>query len=203
MTENGPGAGFALSITKAEINELPLFRFEGPIHVVDNDASARQAIKKLKKEKVLGFDTESRPAFKKGDRFLPSLVQFATREEAYLFQISKFEGIDGLAALFEKKKPLKVGVALHDDIRRLKEIAPFEDKGFFEIAELTRQLDITNTGLRSLAGILLGHRISKSAQVSNWAKSKLTASQLVYAATDAWVSLLLYERAMELVKAQG
>ncbi|MBC2596148.1 3'-5' exonuclease domain-containing protein 2 [Ruficoccus amylovorans] len=192
---------YATSISKSEINDLPLFRYEGTIHLIDNEAEARKAVKILKKEQVLGFDTESRPSFRKGDHYLPSLVQFASATEVYLFQIGQFDGIGVLSPIFGSKSIAKVGVALHDDVRRLQEIAPFKDRGFVEIATMTKQLGINNTGLRSLAAILLGFRISKGAQVSNWARSNLSHSQLVYAATDAWVSRLLYEKAQSL--AQG
>jgi ribonuclease D len=196
-------APVAASITKAEINDLPLFRYEGPIHLISDGDEARRAVKILKKEPVLGFDTESRPSFRKGDHYLPSLVQFASRTEVYLFQIGQFDGIEALSPLLSSKSVAKVGVALHDDVRRLKEIAPYKDRGFVEVATMTKQLGITNTGLRSLAGILLGFRISKGAQVSNWARTKLTRSQLIYAATDAWVSRMLYEKAEELLKSSG
>ncbi len=194
---------YATSITKAEINDLPLFRYEGTIHLIDNAEEARKAVKILKNEPVLGFDTESRPSFRKGDHFLPSLVQFATVEEVYLFQIGQFDGIEVLKPVLSSKSVAKVGVALHDDVRRLQEIAPYKDRGFVEIATMTKQLGIKNTGLRSLAGILLDFRISKGAQVSNWARTKLTRSQLTYAATDAWVSRMLYEAASELVETYG
>jgi len=194
---------YAKSITKAEINDLPLFRYEGPIRLISTRQQAIEAVETLKQESVLGFDTESRPAFKKGDNFLPSLVQFATASEAYLFQIGQFEeGIECLKPLLEDPDIAKVGVALHDDIRRLKEIAPYEDRGFVEISDMTKQLDITNTGLRSLSGILLGCRISKSSQVSNWARAQLTKNQLIYAATDAWVSRLLYQKVLPLLEEQ-
>ncbi|MEM8549230.1 MAG: 3'-5' exonuclease [Verrucomicrobiota bacterium] len=185
-----------VSITKAEINDLPLFRYEGDIHVVRTMEEARQVVSTLVQQPVLGFDTESRPAFKKGEHYLPSLVQFADHQATYLFQIGLFDGIEALKPILSSPEIKKVGVALHDDIKRLKKIAPFEDRGFVEITHLTRQLSITNTGLRSLAGILLGHRISKSAQVSNWAREKLAPNQLTYAATDAWVSRLLYEKSL-------
>ncbi len=192
---------YAKKITKAEINDLPLFRYEGPIRLINTPEQARKAVDELRQESVLGFDTESRPAFKKGDNFLPSLVQFANADEAFLFQIGQFEeGMDCLKPLLEDPSIAKVGVALHDDIRRLKEISPYEDRGFVEISDLTKQLEITNTGLRSLAGIFLGHRISKSSQVSNWARAELTKNQLVYAATDAWVSRLLYEKVLPLLE---
>ncbi|QYY36896.1 3'-5' exonuclease [Ruficoccus sp. ZRK36] len=190
---------YATSITKAEINELPLYRYEGMIHLINTDEDARRAVKILKKEPVLGFDTESRPSFRKGDHYLPSLVQFASATEVYLFQIGQFDGMEAIKPLLSSKSIAKVGVALHDDVKRLQEITPYKDRNFVEIATMTKQLEITNTGLRSLAAILLGFRISKGAQVSNWARQNLSRSQLTYAATDAWVSRLLYEKAAALV----
>lgn len=149
----------------------------------------------LLKESTLGFDTESRPSFKKGESYLPSLVQFATDSAVYLFQINRLNGIEGIKPVLESTEIKKVGVAIHDDIRKLNEISPYEAGGFFDISTCTKRLNIANTGLRSLAALFLKIRISKGAQVSNWAKKNLNNNQIVYAATDAWVSRELYLRA--------
>ncbi|MGF1482983.1 MAG: 3'-5' exonuclease [Opitutales bacterium] len=182
------------SISKQEINVLPLMRYHGSYELVDTLEKLEAALEQLSGETLLGFDTESRPSFRKGENHPVSLVQLAGSEKVYLFQIRRVEESPRLAELFNNSKIVKAGVAIRDDIRKLQELFPFDEAGFCEIAELTRPLSISNTGLRSLAAIFLGFRISKNAQVSNWARRDLTRNQQVYAATDAWVSRQLYLR---------
>lgn len=187
-----PPFNLSLNITKEEINRLPLGRFEGAIHIITTPASAKAAVKRLMEVEVLGFDTESRPAFKKGENYDPSVVQFATNYEAYLFQVKRIGGLAPIKPLLESESPAKVGVALRDDIKRLQAIERYKPAGFVEISDISRRLGIEKTGLRSLIGMFLGVRISKSAQVSNWARRTLSHKQIVYAATDAWMSRRLY-----------
>ena len=164
----------------------------GAITVVESPEDAQAAVKKLQQERVLGFDTETKPSFKRGISYLPSLVQLAGSDHVYLFRLDDCGGIPPLFPLFRSAKILKAGVAVRDDIRFLKDRAPFKDAGFIEISEYTRRAGIENTGLRALAAHFLGIRISKGAQVSNWANKKLTQQQIVYAATDAWISRELF-----------
>lgn len=179
-------------ITKTEINALPLARYEGKIHLITTEAAEISAINELKKETVLGFDTESRPSFKKGESYLPSLVQLASSQAVYLFQLNQLDGIKHLKQIFCDSTIHKVGIALHDDIKKLNEMSPFEARSFSDISDTTKKWGITNTGLRSLSAMFLNVRISKGAQVSNWAKKTLNHNQLIYAATDAWISRKLY-----------
>ncbi len=203
MTEEGTKASVPVEgdklrkISKEDINKLPLAKFGGTIHLITTPSAAEQAVKRLSRESILGFDTESRPSFRKGENFPPSLVQFAAGDGVYLFQLGRIGGLDALVRILENPAISKVGVALHDDIKRLKAIQDFEEAGFVEISNISRKLSIGNTGLRSLAALLLGIRISKGAQVSNWARRQLTQSQMVYAATDAWISRELYLKLQE------
>ncbi len=197
-----------IKISKEEINELPLNAYEGPVHLISDDDQLAEVLPALKQETVLGFDTESRPSFKKGQNFPASLLQLGGEQEIWLFQIQNLENKKSLWKILADRKMIKAGVAIQDDIKKLQDILPFKPGGFVEIATLTQQAGILNTGLRNLAGLLLGFRISKRAQVSNWAKSNLTEAQIQYAATDAWVSRRLYlhmidlkERAAALPKA--
>ena len=198
MTENALAADLPATISKAEINEIPLVRFTERVHLVTTSAAVQLAVRKLSQEEVLGFDTESRPAFKKGQSFPVSLLQLAGSEGTYLFQLNRIGSLAPLLPLLENPHVLKAGVALHDDVRRLRELTPFEAGGFVEVSDLTRELGIENTGLRPLAALLLGFRISKNAQLTNWAKSRLNRKQVIYAATDAWVSRELYQAVMKL-----
>lgn len=184
--------GIPKRISKSEINHLPLARFNGRIFLITTLPAAQQAVEQLSKFVILGFDTESRPSFRKGDNFLPSVVQFASEDTAWIFQLDRIGGLGSIRPLLENPDILKVGVALHDDIRRLKEIEDYEAAGFGEINTLSRRIGVENTGLRALVALFLGERISKGAQVTNWARHQLSQNQIHYAATDAWISRRLY-----------
>lgn len=183
-----------LRIEKSAIQELPQLRYEGRVELIQSEEALDAAIDHLSSEAVLGFDTETRPAFRKGVSFPVSLVQLAVHDCVYIFQLNKLKNLGGLSDLFTKKKLLKVGVALHDDVKALQDLHDFKPVGFVELSSITRTWGIENTGLRSLAAIFLKGRVSKSVRVSNWARSQLTDAQITYAATDAWVALRLYER---------
>jgi len=194
---------FRTTITKEETNHLELNRYRGSITFVADDESLTHALKALRREKVLGFDTESRPSFKKGQNFLPSLVQLCGEETVYIFQLEKLSNPKRLFRLFERDDILKVGVATGFDVRQLTEIIPFKARGFLDLEPLTDKCGIKNNGLRSLTAIVLGFRISKSEQRSNWGRVQLSERQIQYAATDAWVSREIYLRLMEALEKAG
>ena len=185
-------AGQKLHITKAEINQLPMRQYEGPIHLINTPEEAAEAAKKLRSESLLGFDTETRPAFRKGEHYDPSLLQLAGENEVYLFQIQQTGLIPELVELLVDRNILKSGVAIHRDISELQAMAPFEPDGFVELADYAKNQQIKNLGLRGLTALLFGFRISKREQVSNWARKDLTPSQQRYAATDAWLGRKIY-----------
>ena len=182
------------TITKEEINEFPLISFAGEIILITNEKSCLRAIKELKQEKVLGFDTESRPSFKKGQQHPVSLLQLSTEKKAYLFRLNKVGLNREIISLLSDPEIVKTGVAILDDLRGLQALQDFTPEGFVEIVDLAKKYHIKNLGLRSLAGILLRKRVSKKAQLSNWAQARLNDVQMNYAATDAWVGLLLYQQ---------
>ncbi len=179
-------------ITKAEINELPMRQFEGPIHLVNTPDEAEAVAKKLLKETLLGFDTETRPAFRKGESYDPSLLQLATETDVYLFQIQQCGLTPTLLEVLASPRIIKAGVAIDRDVSELMEMADFEPGGFIELATPAKEARIKNLGLRGLTAILFGFRISKKEQVSNWARKELSESQQTYAATDAWLGRLIY-----------
>lgn len=179
-------------ITKAEINELPMRQYEGPIHLFHMPEEAEAAAQKLLQEKLLGFDTETRPAFRKGESYDPSLLQLATEHEVYLFQIQQCGLTPTLLQVLSDPNIVKAGVAIDRDVSELKAMTLFEPAGFVELATHAREAKIKNLGLRGLTAILFGFRISKKEQVSNWARKELSESQQTYAATDAWLGRKIY-----------
>ena len=183
-------------ISKAEINELPLIAWEGEIQILESVEEMEAAAAILVNESHLGFDTETRPSFKKGDYYPPALIQLATEQCVYLFRISETETFDPLLPILESPDILKTGVAIKDDVKELRAIEDFTPNGFVEIADITVKLGYENRGLRALAGLLLQGRISKAAQVTNWARPKLDNKQVRYAATDAWISREIYRQAV-------
>jgi len=184
---------FQPTIDKEELKKLPLQAFPGTIHVVDSMAGLQKYLPVLKKEKVLGFDTETRPTFKKGQVNQISLVQIATTFHAFLFRISALNLPDLLIEFFEDDSIIKVGAALHDDLIDLRKIRDFKAGGFLDLQKYVEAFGIENKGVAKLAGIVLGFRISKNQQLSNWDAEKLNTAQKAYAAMDAWVCLKIYQ----------
>jgi thymidylate synthase (FAD) len=184
--------GWRVSMSHDEIMSLPLRSYEGPVRVVRDDAEVGPMVKRLKAAKILGFDTESRPSFKPGQSFPVSIIQLATTDEAYVIQLKALRNLEPIFQIFSDPRVVKAGVALDQDVRKLRDLRAFEPAGFVDIAREVGRIGLRKSGLRSLAAIMLGFRISKSSQRSNWAMDPLTPSQIVYAATDAWVSRELY-----------
>lgn len=179
-------------ITKEELASLPLFRYEGPIHLIRTDEDLVRHIPDLRREKVVGFDTETRPSFRKGQNYLPTVIQMATADAAYIIQLARIEAVGLINVILSSPDILKTGIALDQDLVKLKERFPFAERSILDLGRLAAKQKIAKTGLRNLAGLLLGYRISKQAQVTNWAAAELTPAQIQYAATDAWISRELF-----------
>ena len=179
-------------LSKTEINSLPLRYYNGAIHIIQTAEQAKDACAILIKEKVLGFDTETRPAFKKGQSYLPSLLQLAGTKVVYLFQLSQCGLTDSIIILLSNVNIIKSGVAINQDLTELQQILNFEPAGFVDLGDIARSKGLPHHGLRGLAAYLLKFRISKSGRTSNWSANQLTKKQIKYAATDAWVGRELY-----------
>jgi ribonuclease D len=178
--------------------EYPVKSFEGEVIVVDSIDKISEATNYLATQTILGFDTETKPSFKKGINHGVSLLQLSSSEKAYIFQLKKV-GIDvHLAKILANPKIIKAGVAIRDDIKILRRIRGFDPKGFVELQDYVKEFGIENFGLKKLSALVLGYKISKSQQLSNWESDTLTHAQQIYAATDAWVSLQIYLRLIEL-----
>lgn len=191
------------AITKAEINEKPLLEYTGPYSVIQTDAEMQKVLPLLKKETLLGFDTETRPAFRKGESYLPSLLQLGGESQVWMFQLQKLSDLGPLFTVLADPAIVKAGVAISRDVQELRDLLEFQPAGFMDVGKMAEKLFFRNTGLRPLSALLLDGRISKGAQVSNWATDVLSQKQEVYAATDAWVSRKLYLALKELQRKRG
>jgi ribonuclease D len=182
------------TITVEEIQDYDLSWFKGEIITVDNLDTFRKVIPRLQNVKVLGFDTESRPSFKKGHKNKVSLIQLSTGDLACLFRINKIGLPEELVDILADPEVTKAGVAVHDDIRFLKGVKKFNPGGFIDLQNFVKDFGIQSSGLKKLAAIVLGFRISKRQQVTDWNAEELTGAQQVYAATDAWVCREIYNK---------
>lgn len=183
---------FKKSITDEELAELPLSFFEGKIHLIEKVEQMTDAVNYLKKQTILGFDTETRPTFKKGQNHQVALLQLSTAEEAFLFRTNLIGLSPGLIKVLASPSILKIGVAIRDDIKILQRIAPFKPGGFIELQDLVKDFGIENFSLKKLAAIVTGVRISKTQRLTNWEAHVLTEQQQIYAATDAWIAYHIY-----------
>ncbi|HET7764565.1 MAG TPA: 3'-5' exonuclease [Burkholderiales bacterium] len=182
------------TISREDLVNLPIRRYEGRICVVATAPELEEARSDLQTETVVGLDTETRPAFRKGEHHLPCLVQVATARAVYLFQLRRTETHPLLANLLADPRIVKAGISLKDDLRALKQVFPFEEKNMLDLGHVARSAGLGQTGVRNLAGILLGFRIPKGTKTSNWAARELSPVQITYAATDAWACRELYLR---------
>jgi ribonuclease D len=197
-----PPGDFARTISREAINELPIRRYEGPVRLVASREEAGHAAADFAAERVVGFDTETRPSFRPGESHPPALVQVATARAVYLFQLQQMDFSALLGELLSSKTTVKAGVGLGDDLRKLRACFAFQPSAIVDLGAVARRHKMEKSGVRPLAALFLGIRIPKGAKTTNWANRKLSAQQVAYAATDAWVCRELYLKfeALELVK---
>lgn len=186
--------GIVRAISREDMANLPIRRYEGEVCLVTTPQDRARALADLRQESVVGFDTETRPSFSKGESHPTCLVQAATASTVYLFQLRRLDVLPILAELLAAPRIVKAGVALAHDLRSLKLVFPFVEKSVLDLGVVARCCGLHQTGLRNLAGIFLGFRIPKGARTSNWAAAQLSAQQITYAATDAWVCRELFLR---------
>ncbi len=185
---------FAQIISKDEIKELPLHKFPGTTYIIDSCKDLSDICKYLSRQPLLGFDTETRPSFKKGVQHQVALLQFATRDYAFLFRLYKMGLPKEIVNILKNGNIIKAGVAINDDIKTLQKLQDFTPGGFLELQKYVKQFGIESNGLKKLTAIVLNFRISKSQRLTNWENPELTQSQIDYAATDAWVCYEIYHR---------
>ena len=179
-------------VSREEINELPIRRYEGPMAVIAEPHELARAMDDILQETLVGFDTETRPAFRPGESYPPSLAQVATARAVYLFQVRHAEIAAAVARMLSEERIVKAGVSMADDLKALKKIVPFDEKSIVDVGKLAQRHGLKQSGVRNLAGLFLGFRIPKGAKTTNWSRSTLTEQQIVYAATDAWACRELY-----------
>ena len=176
------------------MSDLPIRRYEGSVRLVAAPLDLERALRDISKESVVGFDTETRPAFRPGESYLPSLVQFATADAVYLFQIQQQDYSAVMREILSSDGIVKAGVSVTDDLRNLRRLLEFEARAVVDLGKVAKRHGLKQTGVRNLAGIFLGARIPKGAKTTNWAARHLTPQQITYAATDAWACRELYLR---------
>lgn len=187
-----------LKITKEEVNGLELGAFEGEIVLIDELSGLQEMFVDLSSKKFIGFDTETRPAFRRGVSYDVALVQLSTTDKAFLIRINKIGLPREVKRLLENPDIVKIGAAVRDDLKGLKKLSPtFKPAGFFDLNEELKKVGFLNVGVRNLCAMVLGIRISKSEQVSNWEADQLTAKQELYAATDAWACLAVFQKLLD------
>lgn len=187
---------FLESITPEEIDKLELASFPGRITVVDKVGSDfNRAVAYLRSQKVIGFDTETRPCFSPGQpRYGVALLQLSGPERAFLFRLNHLGMHKRLCSLLGDEKIIKVGAAIHDDIRGLQKHRMFSPGGFVDLQKIVSEWGIRDKSVKKMSAIVLGVKISKTQQLSNWEAETLSESQCRYAATDAWVCREMYLR---------
>ncbi|MBQ7222413.1 MAG: 3'-5' exonuclease domain-containing protein 2 [Bacteroidales bacterium] len=187
---------FKESISHEEIEELELLSFDGKIEVItDTGAAYKKAIKHLSSCRMIGFDTETKPVFQHHVPHNPTaLLQLSSETNAYIFRLTKIGMPKELVKLMTSKTITKIGAAVWDDIRGLNHYSHFEAQRFMDLQSFAENYGIKDKSVKKLTAIILGRKVSKAQQLSNWESPELTQAQLLYAATDAWVCLVMYKK---------
>jgi ribonuclease D len=191
-------SGYPREISREQMALLPVRRYEGEVVVVATQGELLRAWEDLAREKFVGWDTETKPAFRVGESYLPCLVQAATARAVYLFQLARMDFSGVIAGLFAEPSIVKVGISVKDDLAKLTQVFPLAPEAVLDAGTVAKRHGLKQTGLRNLAGIFLGFRVPKGAKTTNWAAPRLSEQQVNYAATDAWACRELYLKFREL-----
>lgn len=183
---------FILTISKEELAALPIARFNGKIRIIDNADQVSEAIEALRRAEVIGFDTETRPSFKKGTINEVSLLQLSDSKTSYLFRINRIGMPEALVKFLEDENILKIGLSIHDDFHNLSRICEFSPEGFIDLQEFVKKYSIADNSLSKIYAILFGQRISKGQRLTNWEAASLSAAQQSYASLDAVACVEIY-----------
>ena len=183
---------------KKIINELPRVLFEGRIIVIFTERDADSAVRYLMQQNILGFDTETKPSFKKGMAHSVALLQVSTHDTCFLFRLNRIGLTDSIVSLLEDQRITKIGLSLKDDLRMLCKKRDFTPGTFVELQEEVKDIGIEDNSLQKIYANLFGEKISKGQQLSNWEAEILNEAQQRYAATDAWACIKIYEEVTRL-----
>ena len=177
-----------------EQSTLNFLSFPGKIHLVTNDQELRAVADELASVPEFGFDTETRPAFKKGEVYQVALLQLATESDAFLIRMHQVKNFEIFKTIFENPDVVKVGVAIRDDLKQLQKRLSFVPQNFIELQDIAKSKGLENFGLKGMTEEVLQATITKGPKTTNWEAQELTDRQLLYAATDAWIGLKLYRK---------
>ena len=185
-------------IDKNEVSAMPTIAFDGRIITIDTAAAVDQAMIALSHETHVGIDTETRPSFKAGVTNRVALLQLSTHERCYLIRLCRTKLHNSLLKILSNPNIIKIGADVAGDIRSLHALRHFQERGFIDLQQIASNWGIEEKSLRKMSAIVLGERVSKAQRLSNWEASTLTPQQQMYAATDAWVCIAIYEKLMSL-----
>lgn len=185
---------FVANISNDDVAALEAVHFDGRIEVVETPDALAKACKVLSKEQIIGFDTETRPSFQAGVSYKVSLLQLSTNDCCFLIRLNKLPLTREIIEILASDKILKIGADVRNDISGLNKLRKFTARGFIDLQSEVTKYGIEDKSLRKISGIVLGKRVSKAQRLSNWAAKQLTPQQQMYAATDAWVCIEIYNK---------
>lgn len=183
----------AATITKQELSALPMVTYSGSIFLIDSEEKALEAAEILRREKIIGFDTETKPSFKRGQTNNVALLQLSTRTSTFLIRLNHIGLPSSVKAILEDKNIIKIGVSIHDDFHNLRKLYDLTPDGFIDLQSFVKDFGIADNSLARIYAILFGMRISKGQRLSNWEADELTVHQQAYAALDAMACVEIYE----------
>ena len=185
---------FERTISNEDTAALPSARFEGRIVVVENDRQAAPARRDPPSQSIIGFDTETRPSFTAGVVNKVALLQLSTHERCYLIRLCRTRLHNSILKILSNPRIVKIGADVAGDLRALHALRHFKERGFADLQQMAGEWGIEEKSLRKMSAIVLGRRVSKAQRLSNWEANVLTPQQKMYAATDAWVCISIYEK---------
>ena len=181
-----------LKITKERIRELSIETFDGEIIVIDKVEDVADSVNYLKQFKVIGFDTETKPVFRKNASNKVALMQLSTLDKCFLFRLNFIQYPDELDDLICSKDVMKVGLSLRDDFAALRQRSDCPPLNFIDLQTFVKDYGIKDMSLQKIYAILFNKKISKNQRLSNWEAKTLKESQKMYASIDAWACLKIY-----------